>query len=126
MTETTQYLAGLSFTFAMSVAVVIYLRPHLRTILGELCGTRERAAFWVAFSNVALCLSPLLFAIYYAPDRFEPGPAVRQLGAQVGAAVAGLLAAVVILGIVIAKSIAKFPAAPHGQIPTVAREVKGG
>lgn len=126
MTETTQYLTGLGITFLMTAAVVVYLRPHLRTILTELCGTRERAAFWVAFSNVALCLSPLLFAIYYAPDRFEPGPPVRQLGAQIGAAIGGLLAAVVLLGIVIGRSIAKFPVAANGYLSPATREIKGG
>ena len=126
MTETTQYLTGLGVTFLMSAAVVIYLRPHLRTILIELCGARERAAFWVAFSNVALCLSPLLFAIFYSPDRFEPGLPIRQLGAQIGAAIAGLLAAVVLLGIVIGRSIAKFPIAPGGHLSTATREIKGG
>ena len=72
MTETTQYLTGLGMSLVISFVVVIYLRPHLRAILVELCGTAERAAFWVAFTNIAVCLFPLVFAIYRWPQIQKP------------------------------------------------------
>jgi len=101
MSETSQDVTGLGIAVAISLAVVIYLRPHLRTMLIDLCGTRDRAAFWLAFSNVALALFPLLFAIYRWPDPTEPGPVVRTVGLQVGAAIGGLLATMISLGIVL-------------------------
>jgi hypothetical protein len=125
MTETTQYLAGLGVSVAISLAVVIYMRPHLRTILTELCGTRERAAFWVAFSNVTLCLSPLLFAIRQWPERPEADPPVSQLGGQIGAAIGGLLVAVVALGIVIGKFVNLYSSARSGLVSRT-DESKGG
>lgn len=111
MTEATQYLTGLGISVVISLAVVIYLRPHLRAILVELCGTVERAAFWVAFSNVALCLFPMIFAIYRWPDEPGRGLLVRELGMQVGAAIGGLLAAVIVLGLVLGTFIGKTQAA---------------
>jgi len=93
-------------SLAISLVVVVYLRPHLCAILVELCGTVERAAFWVAFTNIAVCLFPLVFAIYGWPQIQEPRLAVHELGTQVGAALIGLLAAVITLGIVLSMSIA--------------------
>jgi hypothetical protein len=46
----------------------MYMMGPLRKILTELCGTRERADFWLAFSNVAFTLAPLIFAASCTPD----------------------------------------------------------
>ena len=117
MTETVQYLSGLGIAVVVSLAVVIYLRPHLRALLIELCGTAERTGFWVAFSNVALCLFPLLFAIYRWPDPYEPTLPVRELGMQVGASIGGLLAAMITMALVLGVFIPKAPAPPPQEKP---------
>lgn len=68
MTTSALFLLGLGLTFMTATAIVFYLRHPLRTILIELCGTQERAVFWVSFSNVTVTLVPLIFAMQYTPQ----------------------------------------------------------
>ena len=82
MTPSVLFLTGLAATLVTSLAIVAYLRVPLHSILVELCGTRERAAFWVAFSNVTLALLPLMFAMEYTPELKGGTPAVLEVAAQ--------------------------------------------
>jgi len=110
MTPSILFLTGLAATLATSLAIVAYLRGPLRSILVELCGTRERATFWVAFSNVALALVPLIFAMQYTPDLQGGTTAVLEVAAQLKWALAGLLSAVAVLGWVLSRFIRRQPA----------------
>ena len=98
MTTSVLFLVGLGLTLITTFAIVAYLRSPLHSILVELCGTRERAAFWVTFSNVTMTLVPLIFAMHYTPDLKAGSSAVLELAAQLKWALAGLLFAVLILG----------------------------
>lgn len=64
------------------MGLVSYLKAHLKNLLVELCGTEERASFWLAFSNVTLVLVPLIFALDYQP---EFGPARNFVGLSIEA-----------------------------------------
>src|SRR5712692_4821928 len=105
MSETTLFLSGVAVALLVSMAVVIYLRPHLYTILRDLCATPERAAFWTAFSNVTISLVPLIFAMQYRPMVEKGTPVVFEIGTQVKWALIGLIVSVVILGFVISRFI---------------------
>jgi len=48
------YLLQIIVTLVISLAVVIYFRPYLERILVDLCGTQDRAQFWVVFSSILL------------------------------------------------------------------------
>jgi hypothetical protein len=98
MTTSVLFLLGLGLTLIATFAIVAYLRSPLHNILVELCGTRERAAFWVSFSNVTITLVPLIFAMQYTPDLKAGSTGVLELAAQLKWALAGLLFAVLILG----------------------------
>ena len=111
MTPTMLFLLGLMLTLITAFAIVTYLRRPLHRILAELCGTQERAQFWVSFSNVTLTLIPLIFAMQYTPELKAGTTPVLELAAQLKWALVGLLAAVLILGWVISSFI-KRQAAP--------------
>ena len=81
VSDSVLFLLGLGLTVAMSLAVVVYLRPHLQTILVDLCATAERAGFWTAFSSVILVLVPALFALHYRPGEHESLAAIFALSA---------------------------------------------
>jgi hypothetical protein len=100
------YVATLVITVVASLAVVLVLRPSLQRLLIDLCGTENRASFWSAFSTVALVLAPLLGAMHRRPD--AGGDAVFELAAQLEWALGGLLAAVLLVGAVLARSIVAF------------------
>jgi uncharacterized membrane protein YhaH (DUF805 family) len=64
------------------MGIVAYVSKHLRSLLMELCGTAERASFWLAFSNVALILVPLIFALEYTPELGSSKSIVFEMAAQ--------------------------------------------
>ena len=106
MSSVAIYIATLAITVVASVAVVLVLRPSLQRLLVDLCGTENRASFWTAFSTVALVLAPLLGAMHRRPD--AGGDAAFELAAQLEWALGGLLAAVLLVGAVLARSIVSF------------------
>ena len=67
MSPVALFLVGVAVTAALAIAVVWYLKPYLHDVLVDLCGTAPRAAFWTAFSNVTVALTPILFALHYRP-----------------------------------------------------------
>src|SRR5919108_3759558 len=117
MTPSILFLAGLAATLSTSFVIVGYLRKPLHNILVELCGTGERAVFWVAFSNVTLTLVPLLFAMQYTPELRRETSAVLEIATQLKWALAGFLSAVVVLGWVLGTFIRRQPAVgtTHGS-----------
>lgn len=53
--------------FGISTAIVLLIKPLLRDVLIDTCGTAKRAEFWVMFTQLMLIISPLLIVIYFAP-----------------------------------------------------------
>ena len=86
MSPGTSFLVGIGVTFIASLAIVLYLRPHLTKILIDLCGAEQRAGFWTAFSNVTLILVPLIFALFSRPEAREWPRAVRSRRSSSGTA----------------------------------------
>jgi hypothetical protein len=52
MNPTTAFLTDIGLVAFLSLGLVVYVKTHLNALLIELCGTKERASFWLAFSNV--------------------------------------------------------------------------
>ena len=67
------YLFQIFTTIGICLAVLTYFRPYLRRILLDLCGTQERAQFWVVFSSILLAGFPLIFSLGYNPLLSETG-----------------------------------------------------
>jgi protein-S-isoprenylcysteine O-methyltransferase Ste14 len=99
-------------TLSSCLVVVYYLRPHLRGLLIDLCGTVQRADFWAAFSNVVLVLIPCVVAMHFQPAG-EGRSAPFQIARQLEWALAGLAASVLILGAVLSRFIPEGPPPPH-------------
>lgn len=90
MNLTTTFLADVALVVLACVGIVAYLSKHLRTLLIELCGTVERASFWLAFSNVALVLVPLIFAMSYKPESGPETNVAFEMASQSSTALWGL------------------------------------
>lgn len=116
MTTSMLFVLGLGLTLIMALAIVTYLRPQLHKMLVELCGTQERAAFWVSFTNVTITLVPLIFAMQCIPALKAGTPPVFELATQLKWALAGLLTAVLILGWILSRFIRR------GAVPTIANK----
>ncbi len=61
------YLAQLIVTLLACLGLAAYIRPHLRRVLADLCGTEERALFWTVFSNLMLVVMPVIFGLGFVP-----------------------------------------------------------
>ena len=101
MNEITIYLTGLGITAVICFLIVIYFKPHLKKMMLELNGEKERPAnFWVAYTTIILMLIPLIFAIWIVPgDRYES--VFFQISNQLKWALMGLVTSIVIIGIII-------------------------
>jgi hypothetical protein len=115
MNSTFVFLIGVAVTGMAALVAIAYLQRHLRAILTDLCGTRERAMFWAAFSNVTLFLTPLIFALHFQPGNGSTAALVYELCDQIAASLLGLVTAVVVLGFVVGRFIARETTMPHSQ-----------
>ena len=103
MTDIVAFLMGLGITLAITIAAVVYLRPHLRKILIDLCGTEERGDFWTAFSNVTIVLVPLICAMFSPPKTGTGTSLFFEISGQLKWARIGLVGAVVLMALVISR-----------------------
>lgn len=106
---------GLALTMILAMLAIGYLHSHLKAILTDLCGTKERAEFWTSFSNVTLFLTPLIFALHFQPGSGSATTLVYGLSDQIAAALLGFVAAVVVLGFVVGRFIAREKTVPQQQ-----------
>lgn len=108
MNATTVFAVGSFATLAIGLSVIAFLRHPLEKILLDLCGNQERAGFWAAFSAVALGLTPMIFAIACRPAPGPGSPAIFEFAEQLKWGLIGLMSTVLVLGWVIARSIARW------------------
>jgi hypothetical protein len=101
------FIIGLALTMGVVFLVLLYLRNSLQAILTELCGTGERARFWNAFSNVTLFLVPLVLALDHRPAPEGIQSSVFVISDQIESAIYGLIAALVIVGMVLSWHISR-------------------
>ena len=92
------YLLQIIVTAGTSLAVVIYFRPHLKRVLVDLCGTQDRAQFWVVFSSILLVGLPLIFALGFNPLNIKAGLLFYDTARQVRANLLGFLLALIAIG----------------------------
>ena len=95
------FLIQVTLTLIIVSLIVGYLRPFLKKILTDLCGTEERAQFWTAFSNILLIGLPLIFALSYRPELTHSEYLFFNLAGQLSDNLGGLLLAMVCVGIVV-------------------------
>jgi uncharacterized membrane protein YhaH (DUF805 family) len=88
-------------TLGVSALLVRYLRPFLRKILIDLCGTEDRAQFWVAFSNLLLIGLPVIFALNYQPEAQSAQALFFEVARKLSGNLGGLLAALIGIGLIV-------------------------
>ncbi len=96
------FLIEVALTLIVSVALVRYLRPFLKKILVDLCGTEDRAQFWTAFSNILLIGMPLILSLNYKPQSGSGEDLFFEVLGRLGGNLGGLLFALVGIGFIVA------------------------
>lgn len=107
MNPTVAFLVDVGLVVVLSVGLVAYVKRHLRSLLLELCGTAERASFWLAFSNVTLVLVPLIFALNYEPEFGPNRNLIFEMAAQLKCAIIGFVIALSSLVIILFRFISR-------------------
>ena len=95
------FLLQVILTLVISALIVGYLRPFLRKILTDLCGTEERSQFWTAFSNILLIGMPIIFALNYKPEAKNTEQLFFEVARKLSGNLGGLLFALIGTGIIV-------------------------
>ena len=108
MTDIILFCAEVGFSLAASALVLIYMGALLKRMLVDLCGTEERAAFWLGFSKLVFIFFPLLVVVFFGGKTevaasSVTGQMLRDILARV---LAGELTALCMVGYVLWQTIA--------------------
>lgn len=95
------FVIEVALTIVISAILVAYLRPFLRRVLVDLCGTEERAQFWTAFSNLLLIGLPVIFALNYRPEAKSPEELFFEVAGKLSGNLGGLLVALIGTGMIV-------------------------
>jgi hypothetical protein len=115
MSLTAVFLTGIALTAMGCIGLLAYVSKHLRTLLIELCGSVERAQFWLAFSNVALVLVPLISALNYRPQAGPDKAIIFEIAAQLQYALVGFVVALSFLALVLISFVRRTPPRMPGE-----------
>jgi hypothetical protein len=105
MSAVAVYLSGLVVTMGVVSFALRYLRNPLEVILTDLCGTNDRARFWMSFSNVILFLVPFVLALNHRSEAFNWQTTIFDLGGQIETAAIGFGVSVLVVGFMISRYI---------------------
>ena len=101
MNDIAAFALDLVLTLLVALALVIYLSPSLFRILVDLCGTQDRARFWLTLSRIVLVGIPVVSALGYEPGMQMGVPWYFDLAHQLARTAMSLLTATVGIGLVI-------------------------
>ena len=88
-------------TFAICTLTFHYMRPFLKRILVDLCGTEERAQFWTVFSNILLVGLPLLISLMYQPKVSQTEELFFELTHRTSGNLFGFMFALIAVGFIV-------------------------
>ena len=95
------FLIQVTLTLVITSLIVGYLRPFLRKVLVDLCGTKERAQFWIAFSNILLIGLPIIIALNYRPEANDAEELFFEVAGKLSGNLGGLLFAMFGTGLIV-------------------------
>jgi uncharacterized membrane protein YhaH (DUF805 family) len=88
-------------TFTICALTFRYMRPFLKRILVDLCGTEERAQFWTVFSSILLVGFPLLISLMYQPEKMQAEELFFELTRRTSGNLFGFMFALVGIGFIV-------------------------
>jgi hypothetical protein len=92
------YLIQLTITVVACLLLAAYIRPVLKRVLIDLCGTEERAAFWTLFSNIMLVVLPAIFGMGFRPEMLDFENSFFDIAAQLRVNLLGFIMSLIAIG----------------------------
>ena len=106
MTDIILFCAEVGFSLVASTFVLFYLGSLLKQILVDLCGTEERANFWLVFSKLVFLFLPLLIVVFNGSNKaIITGVTAQVLRDILSRVLIGELTALCMVGFVLWQSI---------------------
>ncbi len=87
----------------VSGIVVAVLTEPLRRLLLEACATRERAAFWVAYSDAMIFIAPLVTTVVFGKSGSFAVSTFAIVKAALGSSLFGVFVALAAIGLQVAR-----------------------
>lgn len=66
MNELSIFAVQLVIALSMSIFILILIKPYLKDVLKDTCGTEHSAEFWVRFTQLMMVIAPLVIVIFFA------------------------------------------------------------
>lgn len=107
MTATSMFLIEVLTALLCSGGITAVLTRPLRDVLTDVCGSRERAAFWLRYANVMLFIAPLVGIVVFGESGKILEPTLGFYKAALGAALSGAFVALAAIGLQIARFLPK-------------------
>lgn len=95
------FVIEVTLTIVITALLVRYLRPFLRKILTDLCGTEDRAEFWTVFSSILLIGMPIIFSLNYRPEARDTEELFFEVASKLSGNLGSLLVALIGIGIIV-------------------------
>ncbi len=95
------FILEVALTIVVSTLLVRYLRPFLRNVLIDLCGTEDRAQFWTVFSSILLIGLPVIFALNYRPEATGALALFFEVARKLSGNLGGFLVALIGIGLIV-------------------------
>lgn len=115
MNSIVSYLLEVAITFAICTLTFGYLRPFLKKVLVDLCGTEERAQFWTVFSNILMIGLPMIIALTYKPEAANAIELFFEITRKISGNFGGFLFALVGTGMMVAFFALFAPRTPRAE-----------
>jgi hypothetical protein len=105
MEEFQLFAIELVISIAISAIAILVVNKPLNRILIDVCGTEDRAKFWVVYSDLMLVITPILSILIFGSSNFDRMADFGFYKRAFGAALFGLFFSLVIIGMQITKTI---------------------
>ncbi len=66
MNELSFFGIQITIALSMSALVLALIKPYLKDVLKDTCGTEHSAEFWVRFTQLMMIITPLVIVIFFA------------------------------------------------------------
>ena len=66
MNELSIFAVQLLIALSASIFVLALIKPYLKDVLKDTCGTEHSAEFWVRFTQLMMVIAPLVIVIFFA------------------------------------------------------------
>ncbi len=107
---------------ALPLASLAYLRPILRKVLTEICGTSERAEFWIRSATILSVFGALILVLAFGP-RGDGADVMESLRWVLILTLAGAFVGIAWIARAIWRSCMVRPEAPVSLAPSASKPV---